>query len=181
MKIIREIAVGGGEVLINGAVDFTSDSKEHHQFLKRIYRHYGIDYPKFFKMSPLSKLGFLASELLLAGIDLSETAPGRVSVVVANSSSSLHTDQIYQGTIDSKPSPAIFVYTLPNILVGEICIRHGFKGEGIFFVQREFEKDFIFGYVESLLKAGQSEISLAGWVELDINGVYLADLYLLKL
>jgi hypothetical protein len=181
MEIIREIVISGGEVLVNGAVDFSNGSNDHHLFLKRIYRHYGIDYPKFFKMSPMSKLGFLASELLLKDMDLSDTAPEKVSVVMANSSSSLHTDHIYQGTIDGKPSPAIFVYTLPNILIGEICIRTGFKGEGIFFVQRSFEKAFIFDYVESLLKTGRSEISLAGWVDIDINDVYLADLFLLKL
>ena len=91
-----------------------------------------------------------------------------------------HTDNIYQETIDHTPSPAIFVYTLPNILIGEICIRNGFKGEGVFFIQEKFDKEFIFGCAEDHLKKSRSAVCLAGWVDIDMEGVYLADLYLLK-
>jgi hypothetical protein len=180
MEVLRNIKIEEGTVRIDGAVDFAYADKGFNLFVKQAYKHYLIDYSKFFKMSQMCKLGFLASELLLKGINLSEVESEMVSIILANSSSSLHSDKVYQGTIESLPSPSSFVYTLPNILIGEICIRHGIKGEGTFFIQDHFEKDFIFDYVLSLFKARKSTISIAGWVDIDMDGSYIADLYLLK-
>ena len=130
-------------------------------------------------MSALSQLGFLASEILLKDCDISGFDPGQVSLVLANSSSSLHTDAIYQESIVTKPSPALFVYTLPNIVIGEICIRNAFRGEGVFFIQENFDKEFIFDQAEKLISSGRSTLCLAGWLEIDMEGEYLADLSLL--
>ena len=180
MEVVRNIYIENSAVRINDAVDFIQDEKAFKPFAKKVYRHYDMDYPKFYKMSPLSKLGFLASELLLKDVDLSGIDREKVSIIMANSSSSLHTDAIYQESIESKPSPAIFVYTLPSILIGEICIRNGFKGEGIFFIREHFDKGFIFECAENLLRSTQTDMSLVGWVEMDMEGSYLADLYLVK-
>ncbi len=180
MKVIQHIRLEKGSVSINGKVDYTHSDHSVNAFAKSVYKHYGVDYPKFYKMSSLSKLGFLASELLLKDVDLSGTDPEHVSVIIANSSSSLHTDAIYQESIKTKPSPAVFVYTLPNILIGEICIRNGFKGEGIFFIQEEFDMEFILDYAMSQADAAQSAMSLAGWVDVDMDGNYLAEVHLLK-
>lgn len=180
MKVMQHIRLENGTVSINGLVDYSHADPSVNAFAKGIYKHYEVDYPKFYKMSSLSKLGFLASELLLKDVDMSGIDPEHVSVIIANSSSSLHTDKIYQESIKTKPSPAVFVYTLPNILIGEICIRNGFKGEGVFFIQEEFDKAFILDYAMSQPDAGQSAMSLAGWVEIDMEGNYLAEVYLLK-
>jgi len=180
MKVVRHIRIGDGEVHMDGCSVFVHDEKEFKAFAKSIYKHYRIDYAKFYKMSALSKLGFLASELLLKEEDLSWVDRGSVSLVIANASSSLHTDQIYQDTLESKPSPAIFVYTLPNIVIGEICIRNGFRGEGVFFIQESFDKEFIFDQAEELISSGRSALCLAGWLEVDMEGDYRAELFLLE-
>jgi hypothetical protein len=180
MEVVKNVRIEKGEVVINGAGDFSLAAKTFNLFAKGIYKHYEIDYAKFYKMSALCKLGFLASEILLRDTDLSGTDKDQAALFIANSSSSLHTDSIYQETIEQTPSPAVFVYTLPNIMIGEICIRNGFKGEGVFFVQENFDKTFIFECAGNHLKKSQSAISLAGWVDIDMDGDYLADLYLLK-
>jgi hypothetical protein len=180
MEAVGNIRIEKGAIHIDHAVDFTHQDAAFRSFARAVYKHYGIDYPKFYKMSPLSKLGFLASELLIRDIDLTGIERDKVSLIIANSSASLHTDGIYQETIDIKPSPAIFVYTLPNIMIGEICIRNGFKGEGIFLIQECFDKGFIFECAERQIETGQSVLCLAGWVEVDLEGNYLADLFLLK-
>ena len=180
MVVHKNIQIKDSTVRIDGEMDFRHTDKRFNLFAKQVYKHYLIEYSKFFKMSQMCKLGFLASEILLKGINLSEVESEMVSIILANSSSSLHSDKSYQSTIESVPSPSAFVYTLPNILIGEICIRHGIKGEGAFFIQDRFEKDFIFDYVLSLFKARQSSISIAGWVDIDMDGSYIADLYLLK-
>ena len=103
-------------------------------FLKALYKKEQISYPKFYKMDSLSKLGFLTSERLFKECDVLEKYPKEeIGVIIFNSSASLDTDLAYQQTIEDKanyfPSPSVFVYTLPNILVGEICIRHKINGE----------------------------------------------------
>jgi hypothetical protein len=179
MKVLKNIRIAAGTVTTGGKEVFRTSERELVRVEKSIYRHLGIDYPKFYKMSPMSKLGFLAAEILLEGTGVADADPERVSMVFANASSSLHTDRIYQESIPGKPSPAIFVYTLPNIMIGEICIRHGFKSEGLFFIEEEFNKAFALEYAEDLIRTGRADFSLAGWVEVDQEGNYLADLDLL--
>lgn len=180
MEIARTIRIEQGTVIVDGSVDFLQGENDFHRFSRSIYRHYGIRYPKFYKMSPLSQLGFLASELLLREQDLSGIDPGQVALLIANSSSSLHTDSHYQQTIGEQPSPAIFVYTLPNIMIGEICIRNGFRGEGIFFIQEQYDREFLLAYAEALLRREDCSLCLAGWIDTDMGGEYLAELCLLK-
>jgi len=180
MEVLKNIRIENGTVFLNGTREFSCPPAAFGSLAKCIYLHYRIDYPKFFKMSALSKLGFLAAELLMRDVDLSGTDPERVAMFFANASSSLHTDCIYQETIGNQPSPAIFVYTLPNIVIGEICIRHGFKGEGVFFIQEQFDKEPLFACAENHLNLNRSSMCLTGWVEMDPEERYLADLYLLK-
>lgn len=180
MQVVRNITISEGELRINGKLKFSQKEAEFRAFGKSLYKDLGGPYPKYYKMSPLSQLGFLASEILLKEEDLSKVDPESVSLIFANSSSSLHTDLKYQASMEDKPSPALFVYTLPNIVIGEICIRFGFKGEGIFFIQESFDKEFIFEHAEALIKSGASALCLAGWLEMDMKGVYHADLSLLK-
>ena len=180
MKHMGNIRISQGEARLNGKVAFASDRSGYRDFFKALYKHLDIDYAKFYKMSPLSRLGFLASEMLLGGAGLEEVPPDRVALILANASSSLHTDGIYQESIEKKPSPAVFVYTLPNIVIGEICIRNGFRGEGLFFIQERYDRDFLLARATELLESGRAKICLVGWVEIDMNGDYLAELDLLK-
>jgi hypothetical protein len=176
MKLMRNIIIREGEVLVDGRTALRHEDPLIGPFSRVIYKHYGMDYSKFYKMSPLSKLGFLAAELLLSGEELSGIDPSRISVFLANRSSSLHTDAIYQDSVASKPSPAIFVYTLPNIVIGEICIRHGITGEGIFLVQEAFGKEAVRACAAEQLDRNAGLMALSGWVEVDMQGAYLADL-----
>jgi hypothetical protein len=179
LKEVQHIRISEGTVHIGGEQVFSHPVKELEAFSRELYRAFRISYSKFYKMSPLSMLGFLASELILREVDLSNMDPADVSLVLANSSSSLHTDKIYQESIDHTPSPAIFVYTLPNIMIGEICIRNGFKGEGVFFIQERYDRESILEYASGLIASGNSTCCLAGWVEVDMEGGYLAELSLL--
>lgn len=105
-------------------------------FLLALYKHAGINYPKFYKMDNLSKLGFLAAEMILKNPTLIlDFKKEDIAIVLYNRNSSLDTDINYFETVKEMASPALFVYTLPNILIGELCIRHGFKGENIFFLR----------------------------------------------
>jgi len=140
-------------------------------FIKNLYKKEQVSYPKFYKMDNLSKLGFLTAELLIKNSDvLKKYEKEEIGVVIANSSSSLDTDLDYQELIKDKsnyfPSPSVFVYTLPNILIGEICIRHQIKGENAFFVSEEFDPEQLINYVTHLFEQGKMQACICGWVEL---------------
>jgi hypothetical protein len=64
------------------------------------------------------------------------------------------------------PSPSVFVYTLPNIVIGEICIRHGIKGENAFFISEKFEPERLTEYVGELIHSSRSKAVLCGWVDI---------------
>lgn len=140
-------------------------------FAKSIYKEEEISYPKFYKMDNLSKLGFLTAEKIFKNSDvLQHNNPEEIGVVISNSVSSLDTDLEYQKTISDRenyfPSPAVFVYTLPNILIGEICIRHKIKGENAFLVSEKFDADETWRYVKSLMDNGKTKAVLCGWVDI---------------
>jgi len=136
-------------------------------FLLSVYQHFGINYPKFYKMDNLSKLGWLSSEILLKdSFREGEYQPRNIGVVLANASSSLDTDMRYYESVKDIPSPALFVYTLPNIVIGEICIRQHFEGENAFFIFDEFDAGFIEQYVSNLINNNILQACVCGWVEL---------------
>jgi len=140
-------------------------------FLKSIYKKYNLNYPKFFKMDNLCKLGFLTNEILLSSKNITNPLiPEATGIVISNASSSLDTDFNFQNTIkDSSnyfPRPAVFVYTLPNILIGEICIKQKITGESIFFVCEKFDASLIFNYVSDLFETGKVKQCICGWVDL---------------
>ena len=141
---------------LNGETYFETKQKPFvmKNFFHALYEHIGIDYRKFYKMDALSKLGFLASEILLAGSDRNQPKPD-MGIILFNKSSSLVADMNYQKTIQDKenfyPSPAEFVYTLPNIVAGEIAIRNKIYGETVFYTLRHFSEDSIYKVVEDAM------------------------------
>lgn len=149
-------------------------------FLHSIYQHQQIKYPRFYKMDNLSKLGWLATEILLIdNFKKDNYSPEDIGVVFANASASLDTDVKYYETAKDIASPALFVYTLPNIVIGEICIRHQFKGENAFFINEKFDAEFIEQYVTNLINNNILQACICGWVEL-LNEEYTAVLFLVE-
>ncbi|WP_264552808.1 3-oxoacyl-ACP synthase [Flavobacterium sp. N2038] len=162
------ISIQNNEIVLNGTSVFKTEPTDFADFSKQALRNFEIQYPKFFKMDALSKLAFLGSELLLSPI-ISSEEENNIALVLANKSSSLDTDVKYQESISDKenyyPSPAVFVYTLPNICLGEISIRHQLKSENSFFIFDAFNTEFMSNYSNILLNSDKADKVLCGWVE----------------
>lgn len=135
------------------------------QFLKSLYYQQKFQYPKFFKMDLLSKLGFTATEILFGG----EIEDKNTALIFANAASSLQTDEKYFESMNNFPSPSLFVYTLPNIMLGEISIRHQLKSENIFFVTENFDAEVFVTYVKGLFMDSKLENIVCGYVNLHNN------------
>ncbi len=159
---------------------FENKGVELSEFLVSTYHNFALQYPKFYKMDSLSKLGWLATEILLKdSFKPYEHKPEDIGIVFANANSSLDTDVKYYETAKNIASPALFVYTLPNIVIGEICIRHNFKGENAFFIFEKFDTGFIEQYVSNLINNNILQSCICGWVEV-LADEYKAVLYLIE-
>lgn len=154
------------KVYLNGALLWEAEQElELPDFLRAGYDRFSGQYPKFHKMDALSKLGWLAAEILLKDTRVTTLPPEQVGMVLSNRSSSLDTDLRYYATVKEFASPALFVYTLPNIVMGEIAIRHGFKGENTFFVSDTFDTALMSTYPALLLAETPLQACICGWVE----------------
>lgn len=163
--------IANGRASLNGQPVRIETDAENGKFLTALYRSLKIDYPKFFKMDHLSKLGFLASELIFDGNASRFTQPKEkeMAVVCFNRTASLDTDSAYQATIqhtdDYFPSPSVFVYTLPNIVTAEIAIRNKIHGETSFYVSEFFDAERLIATVNSVFRSDDVAYALAAWVE----------------
>jgi hypothetical protein len=150
----------------NGRQEFQRPGLNASDFLDELYRHEQLAYPKFHKMDQLSKLGLLAADILLKDQDHQQKyAEDETGIVLSNSNGSLDVDLKYAKTMKAGASPALFVYTLPNIVIGEIAIRHRFKGENAFFVFKSFNGNFIAEYVNGLFEDKLVKCCICGWVD----------------
>ncbi|RZK16534.1 MAG: 3-oxoacyl-ACP synthase [Hymenobacter sp.] len=163
LKLLRSCSIADGTIQVNGTDVFAGPVDSFGAFARAAFRALGVEYPKFHKMDNLAKLGFLAAEHLLAGQGVQGS---RTGIILANATSSLDTDlrhetQLRQGVA----SPALFVYTLPNIVVGELCIRHGIKGESLLFVTENYEATPQVAYVANLFTHQRIDKCLGGWID----------------
>lgn len=138
--------------------------------LSDIYHDFDIQYPKFFKMDNLCKAGFIAAELLLKDVDFDrEQIKDSWAVSCIERSSSLDDDKQFQNTIrDAEnyyPSPAIFVYTLANIVTGELAIRHKIGGESSCYIMEKLVADKFVSLMNLSFQDKQTEYILGGWID----------------
>ncbi|MCX6333608.1 MAG: 3-oxoacyl-ACP synthase [Bacteroidia bacterium] len=165
-------SIRGNKVILDDKLLYKGPEDHFSDFASGVYKHFSVSYPKFHKMDNLGKLGFLAAEILLKGRDIINKYPAdKTGIMLMNSSSSLDTDRNHQRTISNSndyfPSPAVFVYTLPNVVIGEICIRHKFYGEGNFFIMEKFNPSFMVNYISQLFDNDIVDCCITGWVEID--------------
>lgn len=179
LKLLRSCSIQEGQVWVDGHEVFAAPGTDFAAFASAAYKYLQVDYPKFHKMDNLSKLGFLAAEYLLTSADaLTFPRAEQVGLVVANAHSSTDTDLRYNAQVQQEvASPALFVYTLPNIVLGEICIRHGFKGENMLFVSKEYDVRAQVNYATTLLESQVIDQCLGGWVDY-FNQQYRAFFYI---
>jgi len=156
-------------MFLNGKTVYENPKSESLQgFLKGAYKKLDLNYPKFFKMDTLSKLAFLTADGILQPYNDSKTD---IALVFSNNASSLDTDRKHQESIENEdsfyPSPSTFVYTLPNICLGEISIKHQLYSENSFFIFDAFNADHLWAYTTALLQTKKAEKVLCGWVNVD--------------
>lgn len=159
------------------------EGQEHHSLLTSLYKQMIGNYPKFYKMDGLSRLGFVASEILL-NAEKGDMDKER-AIIFFNHSSSIASDRNYKESINGKdnyfPSPSIFVYTLPNIVTGEIAIRNHFHGETSFFILPDKDERMMEEILQASCRDAQSKSFLTGWIDYEDERHFEADLKIKKM
>ena len=124
-------------------------------------------------MDLMSKIGIIGIELLKANNEhLDNYSDDALALIFANKNSSAATDKKFQKSYREKgsPSPSLFVYTLPNILIGEIAIKNKWYGENIFVVANQFDPVFFENYYKILIPK-KAEACICGWINVLANKI----------
>ena len=180
-SISHRVILTQDSLLIDG--ESASIKESGAKLLTALYKEKIGDYPKFYKMDPLTRLGFLAAELLLQAEKNTEVEnTSSRAIAFFNKKASLKTDLAYLDTIKDAdnffPSPSLFVYTLPNIVTGEIAIRHHYFGETAFYILPEQNWERINDIVECMFCDNQTESVIAGWVEHSDSNDFEANIFI---
>ena len=182
-KAVHKIIITTTEVVVDGKLlDVTCSGSD---LLTELYRKYVNDYPKYFKMDILCKLGFITTELLLRAEGNARFVPCEDrAVVLFNRSSSLHADTSFESTIRNRksfyPSPAVFVYTLPNIVTGEIAIRNKYYGETNFIVTESRDESVVENIIDGVLTDDMTTSVITGWLEAESEEKFNAEIYIIE-
>lgn len=171
-RIISYCKIKNNRIWVNGRPLLESAQEDLAGFLSEAYKKLELNYAKFFKMDKLCKLGLLATEVLIRDTENFEALPKEtLALVFSNRASSLESDRAHAAMISDKknyfPSPSVFVYTLPNIVTGEIAIKHKITGENAFFVSDTFHAGLHEVYGNILLNQKNTTSLIGGWVNVD--------------
>ncbi len=181
MQITQYCSISQYGVFLNGIQTRTNDNIPVEKLFAELYSENNIQYPKFFKMDKLSQLGFLTSELLLQNApEIKELNPYEIGAVLSNHYSSLNTDLLFwQSEQEKIASPSLFVYTLPNVVNAEICIRNKFKGENHFLVSEEFDAELLYDNISTLFAETNLKACIGGWIDI-LNENYHSVMFMVE-
>ena len=182
------IAIAPGTVAVDGQPLNVAPVPDGTHWLTHLYKNLIGGYPKFYKMDALCRLGFVASELLLrAEADASPTNGGTDdsrAVLLFNRTSSVQADRAYLESIDDEqncfPSPSAFVYTLPNIVTGEIAIRNGYHGETALYVLPERNEALMAQVLDATGDDTSITSAIVGWFDYADEAHYEAQLRIVQ-
>ncbi len=166
-SIVRKVR--GQWSMVNSQRQVVRISSESGQTPADIYRNEtGQGYPKFYKMDILTRVAFVAAELLMKQTGTA-SLPETCAVILFGHSSSVVSDRHFLSTISSAdgffPSPSVFIYTLPNITVGEISIRHHLHGETTFYVLPDKDEALMRQIITASMVNGRWSMAIGGWVD----------------
>ena len=179
--VISNVQISNEKALVNTKQLVTSEKGKN--LLFELYKNYIGDYPRFYKMDGLSRLGLLATELLIKAQPIFDWRE-QTAVVLFNQSSSICADKKYLKSIHETenyfPSPGAFVYTLPNIVNGEIALRHNMHGETSFYILPDKNEEVMKQLVEATLANTNISYCITGWLEYTDDNHFVADIKLIK-
>ncbi len=148
---------------VNWFDELPSNQGDINEQLNSIYKSMAMKYPKFHKMDVQSKVTILAVEMM--DIPFENWDPFKIAMLFDTQNGSIAADKAFEASRKTIPSPALFVYTLPNIFMGEIAIKHSLKGPHICLqLNPESTESILIKRVDQLIKNNQADAILWGHI-----------------
>ncbi len=153
----------------NGAKELDLHEEGLIDKLDSIYDSQIKDYPKYYRMDGMAKLVFILGDLICTRTNIcSDIDSSDIAFVMLNATGSFPSDSIHSNLIMEgfdKASPSNFVYTLPNVGMGEVCIKWKITGEGLFLIEDAFSAKRICEIADLFLAQGKCKAIVIGWAE----------------
>ena len=178
LRTQHRVNINPQSVVVDGeTIPYTETGKA---LLAAIYKDRIGDYPKFHKMDILSKLSIIATELL---VKQDEDHSDGTAVILFNRSSSIVADRKHNETIKDRenfyPSPSLFLYTLPNIALGEIAIKFNFTGETSLYILDCRNEEIMQQVITSAMSHANISRLVTGWIDCTDNDYFEADVQII--
>lgn len=175
----HKVSITPSSIMVDGVQIETTETGK--AMLTEAYKKYIGGYPKFYKMDMLCKLVFVATELLDKEALMEKSEEGR-AIVLFNRTSSIVSDRQHIATICDEagcfPSPSVFLYTLPNIVTGEIAIKNSMKGETSLYLLEERNDAVMSQIVDATLRQSDAEGVITGWIDCSEENDFEAEIVL---
>ena len=112
-----------------------------------------------------------------------DSAPEDRGLLICTLNGSVLADRKHLSTFSEEyyPSPAIFINTLPNVVVGEIAVTHQIQGETTLVMLPSLDDACLETLLRTTLAATTPSALIAGFVDCESENVFRASLKLLKL
>ena len=150
--------------------------------ITRLYKECLSDDARYYKMDLFSRLAYVGTGLL-AKDNLAGCAPEDIGLLIFTKNGSVLADRKHLSTFSQEyyPSPAIFINTLPNVVLGEIAVTHQIKGETTLVMLSGENTELMENILAATLNATQPSALITGWVDCESENVFLASLKLIKI
>ena len=152
--------------------------------ISEIYKKYLADGGRFYKMDLYSRLAYVGTGLL-ARNSLEGCDPEDIALFIFTQNGSILADRKHLSTFSDPeafyPSPAIFINTLPNVVLGEIAVKNNIKGETTLVILPGRDEAVMDRILQASLSATRPAAMICGWVDCPAEDTFIADLNLLKI
>lgn len=149
-----------------------------------IFKKYLADGSRFFKMDLYSRLAYVGTTLL-AKDALEDAGSEDRALVIFTQNGSVLADRKHLSTFSHPdeffPSPAVFINTLPNVVLGEIAVKNSIKGETTLVLLPDRDETAMQRIIEATVAATRPSVLICGWVDCDADDSFIADLKMLKI
>lgn len=152
-------------IKINDKAEITLSGDTITDYVLAAYKSLEAPYPKFFKMDILSKVVYTAVAMLVKQGNVAENWLDLTATCITTKNGCIDVDKKFEQSRSELASPALFVYTLPNIMLGEICIKHKFKGEQLCTIGGANEALALHEYICLLIEEDHAKQAIIGYAD----------------
>jgi len=168
MRILSTTTYRNGRFTVDGK-ELASSTGDIDQDLTNAWAAMKVELPRFVRMDRNSKLVSIAAAPFFTAEGIITKYPkDRIGMVIMGTHGSMETDQRYldQLLAENHASPGLFVYTLPNIAMGELSIQHGLHGSGLCLLSEAPDVGQLRDACEILLRDHDMEAVICGWANI---------------